>query len=93
MRFFYWNSSLERINFSFKGEKKKAVIIKEPYEGKGLSADEVVLTGFEKYHLSTAWSILLTRRKKRKILLPAVPVCLLSAVCPALSTARLLKTK
>ena len=54
MRFFYWNSSLEGINFSFKGEKKKVVIIKEPYEGKGLSADEVVLTGFEKYHLSTA---------------------------------------
>ena len=46
MRFLYGNSSLKGINFSFKGEKKKAV--KEPYEGKGLSADEVVLTGFEK---------------------------------------------
>ena len=38
MRFLYGNSSLEGINFSLKGEKKKAV--KEPYEGKGLSADE-----------------------------------------------------
>ena len=52
MRFFYGKSSLEGINFSFKGEKKKA--LKESYEGKGLSADEVLLTGFEKYHLSTA---------------------------------------
>ena len=38
LRFLYGNSSLEGINFSFKGEYKKAV--KEPYEGKGLSADE-----------------------------------------------------
>ena len=40
MRFLYENSSLEGINFSLKGEQKKAV--KEPYEG------------FEKYHLPTA---------------------------------------
>ena len=37
LRFLYGNSSLEGINFSFKGEYKKAV--KERYEGKGLSAD------------------------------------------------------
>ena len=38
MRFLYGNSSLEGINFSLKGEQKIAV--KEPCEGKGLSADE-----------------------------------------------------
>ena len=38
MRLLYGNSLSEDINFSLKGEKKKA--IKEPYEGKGLSADE-----------------------------------------------------
>ena len=38
LRFLYGNSSLEGIKFRFKGEYKKAV--KEPYEGKGLSADE-----------------------------------------------------
>ena len=38
MRFSYGNSSLEGINFSLKGEKKK--VVKEPYEGKGLSADD-----------------------------------------------------
>ena len=39
MRFLYRNSSLEGINFSSKREQKKAV--KELYERKGLSADEV----------------------------------------------------
>ena len=39
MRFLYGNSSLEGINFSSKREQKKAV--KELYELKGLSADEV----------------------------------------------------
>ena len=39
MRFLYGNSSIEGINFSLKGEQKKAV--KEPYEGEGLSADEL----------------------------------------------------
>ena len=38
MRFLYGNSLLEGVNFNIKGEEKKAV--KEPYEGKGLSADE-----------------------------------------------------
>ena len=38
LRFLWGNSSLVGINFSFKGEYKTAV--KEPYEDKGLSADE-----------------------------------------------------
>ena len=38
MRFLYGNSLLEGVNFNTKGEEKKAV--KEPYEGKVLSADE-----------------------------------------------------
>ena len=38
LRFLYGNSSLEGFKFRFKGKYKKAV--KEPYEEKGLSADE-----------------------------------------------------
>ena len=83
MRFLYGNSSLEGINFSLEGEQKNAV--QEPYdnEGKGLSAHEfyrLVLKSIISQRL-----VGLTRQKKGKIMLP---LCLLSAVRPALSTTR-----
>ena len=73
MRFPHGNSSLEGINLSLKGEEKKAV--KEPYEGKGLSADE-----FYRLVLKSIISQRLVgftcQKKKEKIMLL---VCLLSA--------------